>query len=107
MPSPAIRTAPELDTDRETRLAPLYHVILVDDQEHTYEYVIDMVTHVFRKSWESALKHAVEVDSTGRTILQTCPLEVAELKRNQVKSYGGDWRLGSTHSMRAEIEKAE
>ncbi len=107
MPSPGISVSPELDTDRETRLAPLYHVILIDDQLHTYEYVIDMVTHVFRKSWEAALKHAVEVDSTGRTILQTCALEVAELKRNQVKSYGGDFRLGSSTSMNAEIEMAE
>ncbi|MEK7469864.1 MAG: ATP-dependent Clp protease adaptor ClpS [Planctomycetota bacterium] len=107
MPSPGISVSPQLDTDTETRLAPLFHVVLIDDQQHTYEYVVEMVSKVFRKSWEASLRHAVEVDGTGRTILQTCALEIAELKRDQVKSYGGDWRLGSVTSMHAELERAE
>lgn len=106
-PMPGISVTPELDLDRETRLSPLFHVVLLDDQEHTYEYVVEMLTKVFRKAWESALRHAVEVDTTGRTILETCPLEVAELKRDQVKGYGGDWRLGSVTSMQAVIERAD
>jgi ATP-dependent Clp protease adaptor protein ClpS len=99
--------APKIDTERETKLAPLYHVVLVDDQEHTYEYVIEMVSKLFHKSAQRAFEHAVEVDKTGRTILETCPLEKAELKRNQVRGYGGDWRLGSASSMLAELEVAE
>ena len=107
MPSTGVSVTPELDTDSETRLAPLFHVVLVDDQEHTYEYVVEMISKIFRKSSEVSFRHAVEVDGTGRTILQTCALEVAELKRNQVKSYGGDWRLGSVTSMHADLERAE
>jgi ATP-dependent Clp protease adaptor protein ClpS len=107
MPSPGISVSPEVDSDTEARLAPLYHVVLVDDQQHTYEYVVEMVSKIFRKSWEAAFQHAVEVDATGRTILQTCALEIAELKRDQVKGYGGDWRLGSVTSMHAELETAE
>jgi len=107
MPMPGQRAVPELDVDTETRLAPLYHVVLLDDQEHTYEYVIEMVTELFRKSTETAFQHAVEVDKTGRTILETCPLEKAELKRDQIKGYGGDWRLSSVTSMQGLIERAE
>lgn len=82
-------------------------MILFDDQEHTYEYVIEMVTRIFRKPWGRALEHAVEVDRTGRTILATCPLEVAELRRDQVKAFGGDFRLGSVNSMQAVVEQAD
>src|SRR6185503_5303705 len=102
-----IAVTPELDLERETRLTPLFHVVLIDDQEHTYEYVVEMLTKLFHKPWEKALRHAVEVDTTGRTIVETCPLEVAEWKRNQLKAFGGDWRLGSTTSMHAVVEKAE
>ncbi|MCE9581289.1 MAG: ATP-dependent Clp protease adaptor ClpS, partial [Planctomycetes bacterium] len=103
---PGISVTPERDQETETRLTPLYHVILLDDQLHTYEYVIEMITKVFRKSAEKAFRHAVEVDATGVTILETCPLEVAELRRDQVKGYGGDWRLGSSISMQSVIERA-
>ena len=107
MPQPHPGTLPALNLDLETRLAPLYHVVLIDDQEHTYEYVIEMITKIFRKSAGSAFEHAVEVDKTGRTILETTHLEKAELKRNQIKAYGGDWRLASVTSMHAVIEQAE
>ena len=102
-----IAVTPELDLERETRLSPLFHVVLLDDQEHTYEYVVEMLTKLFRKPAERAFRHAVEVDATGRTIVETCPLEVAEWKRDQLKGYGGDWRLGSTTSMQAVIERAD
>lgn len=98
---------PVLEERTETRLAPMYHVVLVDDQEHTYEYVIEMICELFRKPAVRALEHAVEVDKTGRTILETTHLERAELKRDQIKGYGGDWRLGSITSMHAVIEQAE
>lgn len=107
MPRHGTQVAPELAQDTETRLAPLFHVILFDDQEHTYEYVIEMVTRIFRKPWGRALEHAVEVDRTGRTILATCALEVAELRRDQIRGFGGDFRLGSVNSMQAVVEQAD
>ena len=33
----------ETSLDQEERKAPLYHVVLLDDDDHTYEYVIEMV----------------------------------------------------------------
>jgi ATP-dependent Clp protease adaptor protein ClpS len=104
---PLPHVAPGLLEETETRLAPMYHVVLLDDQEHTYEYVIEMISKIFRKSADAALRHAFEVDATGRTILETTWLERAELKRDQVKGYGGDWRLPSRTSMQALIEKAD
>lgn len=107
MSTPGQKVAPQVETSAETELAPMYHVVLLDDQEHTYDYVIEMVAKIFRKSAGQAFAHAVEVDKTGRTILETTWLERAELKRDQIKGYGGDYRLGSKTSMQSIIEVAE
>jgi len=50
----------------------LFHVVLLDDDEHTYDYVIEMLQKLFVLSKEAAFRHAVEVDSTGKTIVITC-----------------------------------
>lgn len=87
------------------RTAPLWHVVLLDDDEHTYDYVIEMLCKIFRHDQELAYRMACEVDKTGRVIVLTAPLEVAELKRDQIHAYGADWRLERCKgSMSAELE---
>ena len=55
----------------------------------------------------AAFGHAVEVDTTGRTVVITCELPQAEFARDQIQAYGPDPRLpNSTGSMRALIEPA-
>lgn len=82
--------------------APLYHVILHNDDDHSYEYVIRMLIALFNKTSERAFEHACEVDTTGVTIVDTTNLERAELKRDQIKAYGNNPR----GSMSASIEPA-
>ena len=85
----------------------LYHVILLNDDDHTYDYVIEMLEKIFGFSESKALSHAVEVDTKGTTILLTCELEKAEHKRDLIHSYGPDWRLPrSLGSMAAIVEPA-
>ena len=99
---------PEVADDVLDRLEPLYNVVLLDDDDHTYDYVVEMVTKVFGVSEAAAFHHAVDVDTNGRTILLTCPWEQARAKQNQIHSYGADWRLErSKGSMAAVIEPAE
>src|SRR5580693_1136760 len=50
---------------------PLYHVVLLDDDEHTYDYVVEMLTQIFCLPAEMAFRHAVEVDTAGRTVVIT------------------------------------
>jgi ATP-dependent Clp protease adaptor protein ClpS len=71
----------------------LYHVILLDDDEHTYDYVIEMLQKLFVLSAELALRHAIEVDTTGRTIVITCEKPEAEFARDQIHGYGADPRM--------------
>lgn len=94
--------------DPITRKAPLYHVILHDDDEHTYEYVIRMLMQLFGKTSERAYQHAKEVDSSGVTIVETTSLERAELKRDQIRAFGADPLLvKSSGSMCATVEPAD
>jgi ATP-dependent Clp protease adaptor protein ClpS len=98
---------PEVEDNVLDRLEPLYNVVLLNDDDHTYDYVVEMLTKIFRISETAAFRHAVEVDTAGRTVLLTCPLGEAEAKRNQVHAYGADWRLErSRGSMSAVIEPA-
>jgi len=102
-------TVPETGTGtgEEEQFAPLYNVVLLDDDDHTYEYVIEMLTRLFMKTEAEAYQHAVEVDSTGRTIIITCELPEAEFARDQIHGYGPDWRMPrSKGSMSAIIEPA-
>jgi ATP-dependent Clp protease adaptor protein ClpS len=87
---------------------PPYHVVLLDDNEHTYEYVIDMLQSLFSHAQEQAFLLAERVDQTGRAIVCTTHKERAELKRDQILGYGCDIRNPkSKQSMRAVIEPAE
>jgi ATP-dependent Clp protease adaptor protein ClpS len=84
-----------------------YNVVLLDDDDHTYEYVIEMLTKLFLCSQAQAFRHAVEVDTTGRTVVLTCELEQAEFARDQIHAYGADPRMPhSKGSMSAVVEPA-
>jgi ATP-dependent Clp protease adaptor protein ClpS len=94
--------------DTQTIHIPPYHVILFDDDSHTYEYVIEMLTAVFGHSMEQAYTMARKVDAAGWVVVDTTTRERAELKRDQIHSYGADWRIEAcTGSMSATVEKAE
>lgn len=87
---------------------PPYHVILHDDNDHSYAYVIEMLVQLFGHSEEQAYQMAEEVDATGRVIVDTTTLERAEFKRDQIHAYGPDWRIPRCEgAMSASIEAAE
>jgi ATP-dependent Clp protease adaptor protein ClpS len=101
-------TTPVIEPQTVIRTAPWWNVVLLNDDDHTYEYVIDMLGKVFGHSPEQALRMALEVDTTGRVIVDTTSKERAELKQEQVQAYGPDPRLPrSAGSMTAEIEPVE
>ena len=88
-------------------LTPLYRVVLLDDDDHSYDYVIEMPQKIFVFTLQEAYQHAVEVDTRGRTGLIVCELAQAEFARDQVQNYGPDCRLDrSKGSMTAIVEPA-
>lgn len=79
--------------EAKPRLAPRYNVVLLDDNDHTYDYVIEMLRKLFGHPVETAFAMAREVDTTGRVVVLTTSLEHAELKQDQIHAYGADWRI--------------
>ncbi len=87
---------------------PPYHVILWNDDDHSYHYVILMLRALCGHPVETGFQLAKEVDSRGRAIVMTTTLERAELKRDQIHAYGKDDLIaGCAGSMSATIEPAE
>jgi ATP-dependent Clp protease adaptor protein ClpS len=75
--------SPETEVINRAELTPLYRVVLLDDDDHTYDYVIEMLQKI------------------------TCDLPEAEFARDQIHAYGPDWRLPrSKGSMSAIVEPA-
>ncbi len=99
MPAPGARTV--------RRKQPPYHVMLLDDNDHTFEYVIGMLRKLFGYSSEKAYELACQVDADKRVVVDTTTLERAEFKRDQIHAFGRDWRLARCEgSMTSTIEPA-
>ncbi len=96
-----------VEPDQKPQRQPPYHVILLDDDDHSYEYVIEMLVRLFGHPEPQAFLMAQEVDTTGRVIVDTTTLERAELKRDQIHGFGPDPRIPRCRgSMSATIEPA-
>jgi ATP-dependent Clp protease adaptor protein ClpS len=107
MPQTTITPGTEIRERQREETVPLYRVVLLDDNDHTYDYVIEMLQKIFIFALEEAYRHAEEVDRCGRTVLIICELPQAEFARNQIVNYGPDLRLArSKGSMSAVIEPA-
>ena len=96
------------DEATSTSRIPQYHVVLLDDDDHTYEYVIEMLQELFGHDARTSFDMASEVDRRGRVIVFTTHREQAEFKRDQIHGYGPDVRIAHcAGSMSALVEPAE
>ena len=103
-------TLPEVaepELEERVRRQPPYNVVLLDDDDHTYTYVILMLKSLFGYPEEKGYQLAKEVDTTGRVIVLTTTKEHAELKRDQIHAFGPDPLIPRCQgSMSAVIEPA-
>ncbi len=109
-PAPVKSTAtkPAQAKKTEHRELPPYNVILLNDNDHTYPYVIEMLQRLFGHAQSLAYQLARTVDHQGRAIVLTTHKERAEFKRDQIRGFGSDPRIASSKcSMGAIIEPAE
>lgn len=97
----------EILEDTDTHLEPPYHLVLLDDDSHTYGYVIHMLGSVFGYSKDKGFAIACVVDSEGRAIVMTGSRDEAERKQHQIHSFGADPAMPeSLGSMSAILEPA-
>ena len=98
---------PDVERSTKDELTKLYHVIILNDEDHTFEYVIEMLRAILGFPYATALAHTMEADATGSSIVLTTSLEEAEQKRDRIHAYGPDWRLPhSRGSVAALVEPA-
>ncbi len=100
-------TAVEELTSTDSHEEPMYHVVLLNDDDHSYGYILEMLGKLFLYSAAEAMRHAVEIDTTGRSVVMTCPKPEAEFARDQIHAYGKDRRVPACKgSMSAIVEPA-
>ncbi len=98
----------QTDTRTRNKILPPYNVILMNDDDHSVDYVITMMQKLFGHPKEMGWKIAKEVHEKGRCIVKTCSKELAELKQEQVHAFGPDKLVSRCKgSMTCVIEPAE
>jgi len=104
---PVLDTKKRTKTERRTKpkRQPRYHVILWNDDDHSYPYVVRMMQNLFGYAPPRGYQLAEEVDKRGLAIVLTTTLEHAELKRDQIHAFGKDDMVDLCRgSMSASIE---
>lgn len=79
---------PLLDTitNTETVLCPNYHVIFLNDDYHSMEFVVLVLQMIFNKTREEAFSIMLEVHETDSAVVTTVSKERAELYYEKVLS---------------------
>jgi ATP-dependent Clp protease adaptor protein ClpS len=106
--SPSLPTPAHVEEhSAETVLEPPYHLVLLDDDDHSYAYVIEMLGKVFGYGKEKAYVLACIVDSEGRVTVETATHEQVTGHQQQIHAYGADPRIARCKgSMSAVVEEA-
>jgi ATP-dependent Clp protease adaptor protein ClpS len=87
---------------------PRYHIVLWNDNDHSYDYVQMMMLELFAFPMEKGFQIAWKVDKTGKAICMTTHKELAELKVEQIHAYGADPTIPRCKgSMTATIERVD
>ena len=81
---------PRPHTEEKVKRQPPYNVVLLNDDDHTFDYVIAMLQQLFGYPREKGFQMALEVHQTGRVIVLTTTKEHAELKQDQIHAFGPD-----------------
>jgi ATP-dependent Clp protease adaptor protein ClpS len=81
---------PAEETDTQTRRQPPYAVILHNDDHNTMEFVVAVLRKVFGYTIEKCVELMLEAHQKGRCVVWVGPLELAELKADQIVSCGAD-----------------
>ena len=91
----------------DSELDKLFHLILHDSDDHTYQYVIEMLGAVFGYSREKAFAIASLIDGNGKGIVETADYGTVKDHQDQIHGYGPDPRIPHCKgSLSATIEEA-
>jgi ATP-dependent Clp protease adaptor protein ClpS len=80
-------TQPQEKEEVKTRRMPPYHVILENDDHHSFEFVVEVLRKALAYTEEKAFLLTHEAHTKGRAVVWTGSKEVAELKAEQLQSF--------------------
>ena len=99
---------PIVETIQKTILSKQWNVILLNDDDHSFEYVIELLIDIFHYDVQKAIEMTHKINDTGQGIVDVTTKERAELKQEQVHGRGADPRIAhSAGAVTCVIEPAE
>src|SRR5437870_2780568 len=87
LPETIVTTRPKSKEDTGTRRIPPYHVILENDDHHSFEFVVEVLRKALGFNEQRAFMVTSEAHTKGRAVVWTGTKEVAELKVDQIRSF--------------------
>jgi ATP-dependent Clp protease adaptor protein ClpS len=102
------QTLLEPKVDEKIKTMPMWHVLILNDEEHSYPFVVHLLMEIFKHEQERAIQLTIKIDKEGQAIVATTTKEIAELRQEQVKAKGRDPLMGerSTGPLACVIEPA-
>ena len=95
------------ETSTPAALEPRYHLVLLDDNDHSYAYVIEMLGRIFGYEQEKSYALACIVDTEGRVTVETASHDQVTRHQSSIHGYGADPRIPHCKgSMSAVVEEA-
>jgi ATP-dependent Clp protease adaptor protein ClpS len=82
-----VTTKPKTSERHQTRRIPPYNVILLNDDHHTMDFVIEVLGKVLGYTEERCYKLMMLAHTSGRAVVWTGPREGAELKVEQIRTF--------------------
>ncbi|MEA2642274.1 MAG: ATP-dependent Clp protease adaptor protein ClpS [Chloroflexota bacterium] len=89
--SPGTITTPRIDAENETRSVtlPPWVVILYNDDVNSMDHVVaSLLKSIPTLKAQQAVLIMYEAHNHGRALVVTCPLELAELYRDRLQTFG-------------------
>ncbi|NLK66192.1 MAG: ATP-dependent Clp protease adaptor ClpS [Campylobacteraceae bacterium] len=77
---------PEIKTEEKVKifLASFYNVILHNDDVTTMDFVVEILSDIFDKPLDEAVKVMLDIHNNGSAVCGTYTQEIALTKQNQV-----------------------
>jgi ATP-dependent Clp protease adaptor protein ClpS len=104
-PESETKSATEVIEAAQTKAVRHWKVVLYNDEDHTYDYVVALLVAVCAMAREQAFRCAVEVDLCGRTVVYYGNQEDCARISGKINTWGADHRLlRSRGSMNSAVE---
>ena len=95
LPGRKARSKSAAEEKQATRPQPPYAVVLHNDDLNGFDFVIEVLRKVFHYDQVKSLQLTLQAHETGRSVVWSGSLEVAELRADQIRSCGPDPRMAA------------